>query len=469
MKRARQALEGATVGLKSMAAAIAASWALPSDFPPYRMRNEYTTEETALFKVFEEHKPYGTPGANEQLRDDTHVEFIFQDILRNRVSYVRNPTNATWTYQWCFGRTSAGVNTTVFFVSAGSSEVAQPSHATATSTFKPHTDVLFAENDQGKTGVWVDSRDAAPHSVINVILDVAPTTATGSIILYKWEEGRWLEEDQLPYVIGTTAYQFQVTDSALYTVGVNNPLPEAVKQVSVNSSGSVGCWGHFPAPYIVTNGNSIESCRTLGHSILVKNTAAPLVRQGYITGVQPGKSRHWYNFATNDPTVDVFPVARDYAGAQNTLPLATGIFGYVKPTEEQDLKLREPFTITNPGGDAVPVWTFAKTPVLKTEYVVVVMQCTTSDGRDLLVRTDQSGEFETGNQFFNVDKPRAEPQEMRDGMGASHPCNSSLKIPRIGKGSLQALAQLRRWEVAFLVSLVLKAQRLECLFQWLGI
>ena len=120
MKRAREAVGEA----KSLAARVTASFALPSDFAPLRMRNEYSTEETALFKVFEEHKNW-IPGSatGEQLRDDTHVEIIFQDNLRNRISYVRNPTNQTFGYQWVFRRTTGGADVLTYQCAAGATRL----------------------------------------------------------------------------------------------------------------------------------------------------------------------------------------------------------------------------------------------------------------------------------------------------------------------------------------------------------
>lgn len=406
-------------GLRSMAGAVAASFALPSDFAPLRMRNEYSTEKTALFKVFEEHRPYpdtGQGGANEQLGDDTHVEFIFQDLLRNRISYTRNPTNATWTYRWCFGRDTAGSNITTIVAKAGSSTDLVPSHSITQGAFNPHGDMYFAENDGNRTGLWTDKGPGAPSTLA---VEIAPTPgagAAGKINAWKWSNGQWSVFDQRTITTGTSAYTFIPDESAIYAVAVDNPNVDYT--VQCYTTGSCGCWGHYYSPYAVQNGNSIESVRMLGHSILLKNTSPPIYKAGYVTGVQPGKARYWWDFAAQEPADDPFPVVRDYAGAANTFPLETGIYGFIKPTEENDLRLREPFDINNAIGTVTPVWTFAKTPILNTAYLVIAAQCNQQLGRAFLVRTDVGGEFETGNQFLNVDRPRAEPAEWRDGMEA---------------------------------------------------
>ncbi len=418
MKRLKGDLQ-TSVSTKSVAAAVAASFALPSDFPPYRMRNEYSTEETALFKVFEEHPAMGLgTGSSEQLRSDFHMEFIFQDLLRNRISYVRNPTNAPWSYQWAFGRTASG-DTPNFLVQPSSIDWLAPSHAFATSTFRPHSDAYFAEYDNGNTGLWVDAMSGAT-SLLTVTFSTPPSATSGQIFCYRWNNGVWVDFANLPTVIAQAGYSFTLTQSGLYAIMIRQPTVAA--NVIVTSSGSCGCWGHFSAPYIYNNASSIESARTLGHSILVKNVTNMQTKQGSITGVQPGKSRHWSSFATQAGTEDAFVAVRDYAGAANTRPLETGFYGFIKPTEEEDLKLREPFTVTSTVGTNTTFWSYARTPTLRTEYIVVVAQAANgsnpSGGQNLLVRTDLAGEYETSNQFFNVDKPRAEPADWRDGMEA---------------------------------------------------
>jgi hypothetical protein len=400
----------------NMASRITASFALPSDYAPLRMRNEYSTEETALFKVFEEHKNWITGAAvGEQLRDDTHVEIIFQDNLRNRISYTRNPLNTAWSYQWVFRRTNSGVDVTNFAVAGGATELAVPSHAAATGAFKPHGDILFAESDEQFTGLWVDATTAALSNV-NVLFSVVPTATSGRIVLMQYTNGTWTEGAVQVITIAIASYNFGISTTAIYALRIE--APNLTTNVSIISSGTCGCWGHLSTPYFVTNGNVIESARSLGHSLLWKNVAAPLNQQGYVTAVQPGKGRFYASFLSFNGTDDIFPVVRDYAGAANTMPLATGIYGYIKPTEEEDVKFRVPFTIQNLPGVTSTFWTFAKTPILKTEYVIFIAQCSNALGRDTLIRTDINGEFETSNQFFNVDKPRAEPSEWRDGMEA---------------------------------------------------
>lgn len=406
------------VGAKSLAAAVTASWALPSDFAPYRMRNEYSTEETALFKVNEEHAATVgvTSGSGRQLRDDTHMEFIFQDALRNRITYQRNAAATAWSYDWCFGRQVTAANITNYTVRAGATEILRPSHASHSgTTFKPHGDIEFALKDGEIAGLWVDATTAVT-SQITVTLPNVPSTG-GSVVLMAFRDGSWTEQQRLAITNPTLTYAFTITVSRYYTVMIAAPLQD--QQVTVTASGTCDCWGHFPAPYLLTNANSVESIRTLGHSILLKNVTAVQQKQGEITGCQPGKSRVWTSFASLDGTVDTYAIVRDYAGAANSKLLETGLYGYVKPTDEEDVKLKEPFTISNVTGVAgSTVWTFAESNILGIPYVVVAAQCNTSTPQQLLVRTDQNGEYETGNQWFNVDKPRAEPQEWRDGMEA---------------------------------------------------
>lgn len=441
-KRAKKEVEE-VARVKTVAAAVAGSFALPSDFHPYRMRNEYSTEETALFHVFEEHRAYpsgGVGGANEQLRDDTHMEMIFQDLLRNRISYVRNPSGSPWGYQWVFRRNaSTGAETTAVTINAGTSEVLVPSHANATTTFQPHGPIYFAESDQFYTGMWCDDGPVV-HSTLRVSFNIAVTAATGRIVLMFYSNGSWVESASTNLTVGPTFWDFTLGTTGIYAIRVENP--NIAVNASVLLSGTCGCWGHFPAPYVVSNAASIESARSLGHSILFRNTAAPLNQQGYITGIQPGKGRFYGGFITGDGLTDIYPTVRDYTGASPSRPLATGMYAFVKPTEEEDLKFRTPFTVSNAAGSTVTNWTCARTPILDTEYVVIVSQCNTAAGRDFVIRTDFSGEFETSNQFFNVDKPRAEPGDWRDGMEALASFQQFYDNPIHWKRILQTLGSI---------------------------
>lgn len=441
MKRARGEIVPKLNAIKSQAGAVAASFALPSDFAPFRMRNEYTTEETALFHTFEEHQTYSTTGSNEQLQSNQHLEFIFQDLLRNRISYVRNPTNATWGYSWCFGRSTAGANSNAYNMQPLQDEYLVPSHAFCTSVFQPHGSVYFAENDSGITGLWVDTGPNV-SSTLNVTF-ASVTSSTGTVVLYRWASGAWVEQASQALASGTVTYNFTLTQSAVYALRVSGHANAL--SVTAASSGTCGCWGHFAAPYVLTNADSIESARSLGHSILVKNFTAPLYQDGDITAVQPGKSRVWTSFIGSiAATTDCFAIVRDYAGAENTKPLKTGLYGFVKPTEEADLALREPFVIVPRAnaGSADTVWTFAKTPLLNTAYVVVAMATNTPLQQNIVCRTDVSGEFETGNQFFNIDKPRAEPQEWRDGMEALASFQQFYENPTHWKKILQTIGSV---------------------------
>jgi hypothetical protein len=414
-KRAREAVGGLP---KTIAGAITASFALPDEFEPLRMRNEYSTEETALFKVNEEHKPnWSTPHATkEQLMNNTHVEFLFNDILRNVVRYIRNPNGDNWTYRWVWGRSQAGTDQDNCTCRSGtSSEINDLSHARSTGTFSAHGDVYFALYHGDKRGMWVDAATGATSS-IDVTLNVVPTSTQGTILLWVFSTGTWMQSSSQGITLGTTAYTFSIVGSAYYTVQLINPKDN--QTFFVNSVGTCGVWSHRYAPGILVNAASIESCRCLGQSILVRNIANPQNRQGNITGIQPGKNRYWCSFAAFTTNNDPYTVVADYAGADPSRQLETGEYGFKKPTEEEDLRFRTPFTIENIAGSVTPVWTSTDSPIMGTEYLVVAMQCTVDAGKDLIIRTVTAGEIETSNQFLTVKKPLAQPEDWRAGIEA---------------------------------------------------
>lgn len=445
MKRHKKEISEKVGSIKGLAGAITASFALPSDFPPYRMRNEYSTEETALFHVFEEHPVYtvsSPPVAKQFLFPGQHVEFIFQDPLRNRVTYTRNPSQLVWKYQWEFGRNTDGTDVPGLPITANSDDFLTPTHALSVNTFSPHGPVQFANQDSGVSGFWIDGPADASSSMV-VTLVPTPASTAGFIIFLYWKNGTWVEFANQAVTNTVATYTQNITGQNTYfAIRIRN-LP-VLTTPSVFHTGNCECWGHLPAPYVLTNANSLESIRSLGHSILVKNFTSPLNQDGDVTGVQPGKSRYWGSFVGTSSASDIFSVVRDYSGAANTKPLRTGFYGYIKPTEEDDLRLRESFVITarNTGISSDTVWTWASSPILGTAYLVVAMTTTTPSSQSIVVRTDVSAEFETGNQFFNIDKPRAEPQDWRDGMEALASMQQFYENPIHWKKILQTIGSV---------------------------
>lgn len=405
---------------RTTTAGVTAHFALPDEFLPYRCRDEYSTEETALFKVSEEHKPNWAQAVTPQVRDlmpaDTHFEYLFNDLLRNRVSYQWNPNGLAWSYSWRWGRTSLGADILTLLVNAGTTNAgSEPSHAVVNSAYQPHGDILFALRDKEKKGLWVDGV-AGTATTMAVTLSPAPAAVGGNVSVYIWEYGIWRLVNTTALAVGTGLYNFTITQSGYHTVILSNPA--ANTNMTVNVSGTCGCWGHFYAPYSATNGNSVESCRLLGQSILVRNIAAPLNQQGNIIGVQPGKNRYWYSFVNSGISGgNPYTILEQYAGAGASRVLATGIYGFKKGTDADDFKLKEPFIISD-FGSSTTFWTDVESTITDVTYLVVGMQCTTAAGKDLIVRTVTAGEYETGNEWFNVEKPRAEPSEWRDGMEA---------------------------------------------------
>lgn len=438
MKKLKRALEpGANMGV---AGQITASFALPDEFEPRRMRNEYSTEATALFKVNEEHKPtwMSRAASGEQLNPNTHIEFIFNDVLRNRIVY--EAAQGAWSYAWRFGRSATGAAQTAQQVYASTNnDPSELTHAVSTGAFSPHGDTIFALRFQSKKGIWVDT-EATALSTITVTLAPAPGTSGGSIVYWQFINGQWQQAFRQAILVATTGYTWQPTQSAYYFVEVINP--QAAEAVSVTSSGTCGCWGHKYLPFGIVNAASMEAVRLLGQSILVRNIAAPLNQQGNITGIQPGKGRYWFSFASQDAGTDPYPVIADYAGANASRRLATGMYAFKKPTEEADFKFKEAFVVENIPGSTNANWVGADSTILDVEYIVVAAQCTVAAGRDLLVRTVHAGEYETSNQFLMVAKPVAEPEDWRAGIEALASMQQFYDNPVHWKRILSTIGQI---------------------------
>lgn len=411
---------------KTTAGLVTASFALPDDFVPLRMRDEFSTESTALFKISEEHKTnwLQRPTTLQQLPPQSHVEFLFNDILCNRISYDGNAAQVQWIYNWIFGKTVFGADTLFCVLQAGStSDPNQLSHALCVSSYKPHRDIYFARFDKDMRGMWVDGV-AGAASTITVTLGSVPAVTGGQILLWYWNDGTWVQTQRAAVTNPTTVYNFSITASHYYCITVTGLAAD--NTFSVTSKGTCGCWGHSYLDYSLTNAPSIESVRVLGQSILVRNISAPAYRSGNITGIQPGKNRWWGCFAAFDGATDPYPVVENYAGSDASKMLATGLFGFKKPTEESDLKVKSSFIVDNQPGSTTTVWTFAETPITNVTYLVVAMQCSeavplpagTPTGKDLIIRTSTNGEYETSNNFMIKMKPLAEPSEWRDGMEA---------------------------------------------------
>lgn len=102
-------------------------------------------------------------------------------------------------------------------------------------------------------------------------------------------------------------------------------------------------FGHLPMPGFIQNFQSMEGVRVIGESLMYTNTSAALQRGGECAMVQMGNSESWLDFVTPG---SFFSNVASKADSQS-LTLEHGIYGFLKPTQVDDLDYKEEYDENN--------------------------------------------------------------------------------------------------------------------------
>lgn len=334
--------------------AFAQSVALPVDSPVVRMRDQYTSTDTAVAQPFERPVlPWSTPipAASVGKRcfaPDTSMVLCTRDPLCAYIFEDKNPALDTSQYAWSFGR-SAGANVASVTVQPGETVTPDIMGAQHQAGRAFHGDFLWARRFNGKNMLWADAGNVPDaQNNINIVADTA--IAAGDVItvtFYRLNEG---DETRVTSVrlaavaAGGLAGTIQIPARDYFWVTVtsdaNSATAGGISVVFVtNNQCAMLC--HKPLPDIDDHSGEVTRIHMLGCAIQCMNTANVENRGGSVVADQVEPSTVWTAYAR--PTLsDGFTVISGQRG-QKIRDLATGIYGFLKPVEEDDFNYLDCF------------------------------------------------------------------------------------------------------------------------------
>lgn len=336
----------ASMNIPDEARAVAGMMSLPLDYPPVRVADTYSADETALAQVVSKRKVNWDAGLNlaigttgRQLPSNDWGAFVFPSLLRHTVTYtILDPGVAAiaWSYSATKGIDLAG---TAFSIpSLESTFMFEPGNFTAdnTNTVSPHGAVLYCGKAMGRTGFWVDATATMPA---NLFTEFTPALAAGvlcTVNAYRWGSGRWNLQTS------------QASGPSAANVGVSVPISGYYAVEYAFSGGQLAVstftfkiqeictssWAHAPVNDLAQNMASIGNSRILGLAFLLQNEASVMNKQGNVVAFQSPPNADWYGAYASQGVNFYNNVFSDKAAT--SFLLETGIYGFKRPKGAQD-------------------------------------------------------------------------------------------------------------------------------------
>lgn len=352
---ARATAAMAAANIPEEARAVAGMLALPLDYPPVRVADTYSADETVLAQTIYRTKAQWDSGLNigqvatgRQLPSNDWGAFIFPSLLRHTVMYTVLSTGTaaiSWAYQMVplYSSASAAFSIPTF---SGTWRV-EPAGLKSTTTIAPHGSFVFCGKADGRVGFWVDATaDQQASLQINYSAPM-PAGVTAELTLRLWDGGKWSQK-----VGATTASGDSVTTAGLPISGyysleisfacVAANIAPTISVANINLTCTcTSSWAHHPAADIFSNIASIGNARVLGLGALLQNEASVMNKQGNVVAVQAPPNRDWYTgYASLGGGASFYANLFNDKGATSFL-LETGIYGFKRPKSVADFEFEQ--------------------------------------------------------------------------------------------------------------------------------
>jgi hypothetical protein len=330
------------------ATAVARCMALPVDYPPVRVADTYSANETCIAQTVTKQKVTWdsgvapVAGSGRQLPLNEWGAFVFPSLLRHQVVYTTlSPQAVAVSYRYQAFKAVNGTNPNFNVQTNVGTYTIEPAVFAALDTLRPHGPLLFCGKGDGRKGVWIDATaDAGMNATIAITFNNAiPLAESSEFLLYQWNNGRWTYKQKV--IIGPTAITglIQVTESGYYSFSLTaiNVTEDAAYPTTftvVVTSRATSCWAHHPVNHLGLNLQNIGRNRVLGTSFLLQNEASVMNKQGNVVALQVPAGWDWYlGFAGN--TQGFYATMFDDDNS-STFLLETGIYGFKRPKGSQD-------------------------------------------------------------------------------------------------------------------------------------
>lgn len=324
---------------------VAAAICLPHECSPVRFSSMYAEAPTALAAPYYLNSSDFTHGSSLEfptVPDGTHFAAVFRDPLRAMVEHMVNHESKHWVYKAQFVDGNKVVSDT-FVVKESSAvdfEEVNPlwwddQYAGSSSYLHPHGNRLYAGSHKGFKGVWLDAAAGAACTV-------AFTLSAGDFVL-KWRKlvgDQWIEQTQTTST--SSSLSLSVLSSGYYSFAVQLTAT-GNRNLSVTMDCYSDCMAHHPMPHITEKQAVVQTIRTNAVSLMLSCEASKLNAAGRACGYQAPAGLDWTGLAF---ATDPFDTISGSNGAK-TLPLEKGIYGFLKPTTQDDFDMKEPFSVSN--------------------------------------------------------------------------------------------------------------------------
>lgn len=387
---------------------VAAAFCLPHEAPPVRYSSVFMCAPTAVaapYYLREANFSEGSTQATQNVPNGTHFSAVFRNPLRSLIQHETNPANLQFEYRAIFV-TSTGGLLNVGTLRQGQTtdfDVVEPIwwedvNNGDSSKAHPHGNILYSGSHEGVKGVWIDTNSTNTA-------DVTLTLASGNgVIKHALLVGdSWVVKGEA--TTSASVAVVQPDESGYYAFWIKLSSAGTV-DYSLTFKNAGDYISHLPMPNISDKKNSIEAIRTNAVAMMLSCEASQLNAAGKVAGYQVPAGSSWTTYALGTSPFDSVASSN---GAQ-TLCLATGMYGFLKPTQPSDFDCETPFKLRN---GAVVGADYEIIP--KHDFLVIVAQtpmtaADTFPGGDCYLTATWGVEFRTSDVWYTTLPPRINPK-----------------------------------------------------------
>lgn len=387
---------------------IATTLSLPDEFEPLRIADSYAATPMALAKTNVDIKLDWTNAVvdgNDAVPVTDMLVFQFRNPLRWLVVYDNNHSHTSYTYNWIvFGNNDPSTlvpppgGSTYYPVTAGVKDVAN--------TYNPHGDIYFAGEADGIGYMWVDGTDTQlGNIVITWVGATSPTTPPDlgayTIRIWQWSVGEKLLNIEVVNG-GTLTDTAPITSYGYYAVEVvvSNPgAPNLATTFSVSSNSTAPTFRHLSVPDLSNNLNRIQSISMTASSLLWRNVASYDNAQGDVGAVNIGAGYEFWHIIEDGNGYNT--LSQNFTNGWKSFFAAKGIYGFLRPSDEEDLEMKIPVSGAAPG--SLGTWGRARFNLRDTSpYKAFAMSVSLANGRETMLRAAAHMQYETNDPWADV-------------------------------------------------------------------
>ena len=408
---------------------MAGMMALPMDYPPVRVADTYSADETVVAQVATKKKVGWDAGLNigqvssgRQLPSNDWGAFIFPSLLRHTVTYtVLTPGTAAipWSYKAVRSVSSSVTNFTIPSLES-TWRVDFGGFVATPGQLQPHGNTLFCGRADGRVGVWADAMNAYPCTFTTAFVDgggnpvALPASTNCTMTIYRWGNGRWAVTGNTGVVAGAINVSVNTTQAGYYALELafaGGQVPGILCTFTMSCT-TTSSWAHAPVNDIYANWQNIGNHRVLGLSVLLQNEASVMNKQGNVLAFQSPPNSDWYqSYPGKGGGANFYQNVFEDKNTTSFL-LETGIYGFKRPKGSQDFNWETEILL----GDTNQTDTLAYLPANQLtqvyfqlscpcDYLCVAASASQVGAADCLMTTAVGLEYTTTNSWLEAQTP----------------------------------------------------------------